>query len=356
MDHSVQKCTHLGRERNLFGCWTTVEIELALEYGYEIINIFQVVDYSEKSDTLFKKYVDFWLKVKLLNSGWPQWAVNDDLKKSYLLHIKKTEGIDLEFDKVVFNPALRFLAKTLLNTLWGKLSQRSQLSKTEVVTSHQQLCDLMCDKKNVIINAWNVTEECSLVNYQTLDQHIPLMYCENAIIASMVSAYGRIELYKKIALIGAENVLYMDTDSVFLEEFDNEITKKLSIGDSLGELSNELSPLDNWIVTFVGVACKTYAYLTALPDKDGRREFLKNKGFTCNIYSKNEQCNLSNFLSLLQGKKKEILTSNKQFVRNAYTGEIHTKNQVKRVKCDDHKRIIINDKETVPFGYIAAVS
>ena len=84
-DMLLLKCTHYGEKcRNLFGAWTTVELKLALEEGYKIIDVFQIYHFSEKSNTLFKGFILEMLRGKMESSGYPKDVTTAADKNQYL--------------------------------------------------------------------------------------------------------------------------------------------------------------------------------------------------------------------------------------------------------------------------------
>jgi hypothetical protein len=47
----------------LIGTWTTIEL-VALERGYKLYEIIEVLNYKGKDSELFAVYVNMWLKIK----------------------------------------------------------------------------------------------------------------------------------------------------------------------------------------------------------------------------------------------------------------------------------------------------
>ena len=85
----------------------------------------------------------------------------------------------------------------------------------------------------------------------------------NVIIASFVTAYARLELFKYLHKLGS-NVLYYDTDSVIVIE-DVEKGKCLKTGGYLGEMTDELyekNTSEKWIEQFCTTGPKSYSYCT----------------------------------------------------------------------------------------------
>ena len=85
------------------------------------------------------------LKVKQEASGWPSWCVTSNDRERYISEYAASEGIELDANKINYNPGLRALAKLMLNSFWGKFGQRSDMEKTEVVTEVSRLYDSLKD-------------------------------------------------------------------------------------------------------------------------------------------------------------------------------------------------------------------
>lgn len=59
-----EKCKHNDEERALYGTWTTVELEVALEKGYRILEVYGAVHFDNWSTDLFSNYINTFLKEK----------------------------------------------------------------------------------------------------------------------------------------------------------------------------------------------------------------------------------------------------------------------------------------------------
>ena len=114
-------CTHTDEERAILGTWCHVELMKAIEKGYEVLKIHEVWHWDQTTDTLFKHYVDTFLKIKQEASGYPKDCVMDEQKQRYIDEYYEHEGIRLDPSKIEYNPGLRSLAKLALNSLWGRL-------------------------------------------------------------------------------------------------------------------------------------------------------------------------------------------------------------------------------------------
>ena len=112
-------CTHTDQERAILGTWCHVELMKAIEKGYEVLEIHEVWHWEETTNQLFSPYVNLYLKRKQEASGYPKHCVTDEQKQRYIDEYYEHEGIRLDPDKIEYNPGLRWLAKLMLNSLWG---------------------------------------------------------------------------------------------------------------------------------------------------------------------------------------------------------------------------------------------
>lgn len=92
------------------------------------------------SRDLFAAYIRTWKKIKYANSGWPEGV----RKQDYLNWLREKEGIVLKESEICDNPALRTLAKMLLNSLWGKFGIRLDVinRETRFLTKPDQLSQI----------------------------------------------------------------------------------------------------------------------------------------------------------------------------------------------------------------------
>ncbi|XP_071033084.1 uncharacterized protein [Parasteatoda tepidariorum] len=103
---------HTDEERSLIGTWVSEEVKLAIKKGYRIV--------KEKSNRLFRSYIDLFLKFKQESSGWPANCVSPEDKLQYIQDYKNREGIDLDPTRIEKNPGRRAVSKAFLNNFWGR--------------------------------------------------------------------------------------------------------------------------------------------------------------------------------------------------------------------------------------------
>ena len=113
------QCRHSDNERAWWGTYTTFEANMAFEYGFVPLAVYEVwqFDKSEKYDPnvpnsgLFTNMVNTLYKLKLQASGYPAGCDTDEQKTAYVKSIKKHEHIDLDVDKIEDNPPQRATSK-----------------------------------------------------------------------------------------------------------------------------------------------------------------------------------------------------------------------------------------------------
>ena len=113
------ECKGDDEERAILGTWCHVELMKAIEKGYEVVEIHEVWHWEQTTDELFSPYVNMFLKIKQEASGYPKHCVTDEQKQQYIDDYYEHEGIRLDPNKIVYNSGLRWLAKLMLNSLWG---------------------------------------------------------------------------------------------------------------------------------------------------------------------------------------------------------------------------------------------
>ena len=188
-------CTHSDAERAIQGTWCSVEVMKALEKGYRI-ECHEVWHFPQKTDTLFKEYIDTFAKIKLEASGYPKDCVTDEQKQWYVSDIWENQGIQLDPTKIVYNPGLRALAKLMLNSFWGKFAQRSNLVKTEQIDDPQVLFDCLTSDEITVLDANLVSDEIIEIRYEYGENFVQPDPKTNVVIAAFTTAYARLQLYE----------------------------------------------------------------------------------------------------------------------------------------------------------------
>ena len=159
------RCTHSDAERSIQRTWCSVELIKALEKGYHIVQMYEAWHFPQKTDMLFKEYIDMFAKIKLQASGYPKNCVTNEHKQWYVNDILENQDIQLHPTKINNNPGLPALAKLMLNSFWGKFGQRSNLVKAKQIDDPQVFFDYLTSKSRSL--------DASLVSDKIMEiQHV----------------------------------------------------------------------------------------------------------------------------------------------------------------------------------------
>ena len=86
----------------------------AIEYGYQIREIYEIYHFS-RQENFFSEYVNCFSKIKQEASGFPSdcYTVGelDDKVNKYIHDYYHNEGIKLDKENIEYNPGLRTIAK-----------------------------------------------------------------------------------------------------------------------------------------------------------------------------------------------------------------------------------------------------
>lgn len=82
--------------------------------------MYEVYHFKKSSDSLFRSYIDLFLKIKQESSGWPGNCVSEEDKQAYVQQYLEKEGVSLDRTKILKNPGRRQVAKLALNSFWGR--------------------------------------------------------------------------------------------------------------------------------------------------------------------------------------------------------------------------------------------
>lgn len=276
--------------------WSIIELNTAIRKGYKVRAIHRLLIWEETTTDLFRSYVDKFLKVKEEASGWGDKRLEDgspvvteEDKDEWIEWFHEKSDVLVEKDKVVKNPTLRMVAKLCLNSLWGKMAQKSNQYKTEYVNNMSELFDFL-DKYHVDEVNWIHNSNFYEVVYRDTGDNEILSVNTNVAIACFTTAHARLKLYEGLDTV-QERAMYCDTDSIIFIKVPG--LPNIDTGDMLGEWGSELDH-DDHIVEFVGVGPKCYGYKT----KKGKTA-VRSKGLRLNVLSEEQVINFANYKSAI---------------------------------------------------------
>ena len=88
-----------------------------------IKKVHEIWNWKEKTNELFKDYIDLWLKIKVECSGYPSSCDTDEKKNKFVDDYFINTGIQLDKEKLAKgrNEGARSVSKLCQNCIYGKL-------------------------------------------------------------------------------------------------------------------------------------------------------------------------------------------------------------------------------------------
>jgi len=184
-------------ERCLEGTWVIDEIRLAVDKGNKILEILEVYEYQVTwydpetgKGGLFAEYIDNFLKLKQEASGYPSWVRTEDDKVRYSDQFHQDEGIRLDGDSIGCNAAKRGLAKLCLNSMWGKLNERSNRTQTKLISQPAELYrflvtpgvegqSMLFANDDVVWISWQYSADERVPSLRHTNEVMRLRHCRN---------------------------------------------------------------------------------------------------------------------------------------------------------------------------------
>ena len=363
-NESKERCECSDSERQFTHSYCTPELEVALNMGYTIQEVHEVLHWVEtemydpvtKKGGLFTEYINTFLKLKQEASGYPTHIKTEEEKQAYIQQYLDHEGILLDKDSIVKNPGLRSLSKLALNSFYGKFGQRTNMKKTVFIKDIATLMQTLTDPKKVLLDFHIMNEDVIQVEYKNSLDFEGQSFKTNVVIAAFCTSWARLKLWSVMERLG-DRVLYHDTDSIIFSVKDGEYSPPL--GPFLGQLTDELTCKElgcsrenctgHWIEEFVSCGPKNYSF------KVNTGEVVcKVRGFSLNYRSSlvlNFDSMKEALLCWKMNKPKEMITVKTEIRRSVKKMEVINRKIEKHYGVVYDKRMVRPDFTTVPFGY-----
>ncbi|KAF1750693.1 hypothetical protein GCK72_017245 [Caenorhabditis remanei] len=354
-----QECKHSDEERSFNGTFTTIELQKALSLGYIITNIYHGLKYShwvqndEKGEGgLFTSYINQMMEEKIYSSGWPSNVKTDEEKDAFCKAYLEKEHIHLT-DRRRFkkNPGKRAVAKLMLNSLWGKFAQNVDRETTTIITDPCEFWNLVYDT-SVVISIVRCVNDVLVVKHRKQQETLQSLKTSAMQLASYTTSYARLRLYRFMEMVGGENIIYTDTDSIIYAV--PEGTKdplEMEVGPYLGQLTDELS---GEMTEFVSLGPKTYCYRDLMKNNE-EKIVRKAKGITMSSQVE-KYVNFEMMRAMVDeainntGERTEHLLP-QHTIRRDNSHKMYSKNTEKVFKYTFNKRRLLGNGTTLPFGY-----
>ncbi|KNC77063.1 hypothetical protein SARC_10467 [Sphaeroforma arctica JP610] len=379
-------------ERSWIETYTSVDIKLALEYGNEFPNVYEINMYEGRSTVLFKDYMSSAIQMKIKASKPP--AGTREEQEEILDWYRDEMGMtDLSLDDIELNEGMRNTSKIIVNSLWGKFGQRAEYPDKKLFTSYEEFAEhreRYPDKKMVDFRFWEEVSDVMEARFKTdranIVKHSTFYQPQ---LAAFTTSHGRDVLYRDgIAKLHPTQIVYCDTDSIVcIYDRDNPNHKEpfcpevYGSGDGfiLGTMKDELE--GKVMKRFYSLAPKTYAYEKEITAKDKAKvdacqdentkkrlrsmftEEIKSKGFSLSRGCvEGEGFNVDSFKEMVLGNLEEIKTHVEAgLYRSMDLGEPRVRSETKVLKrpefikrkllpMENHKNYSI--LRSVPWGYV----
>jgi len=121
-------------------------VRLAVQKVYRILKVHELYDYNvtgydpkTREGDLFAGYIDTFLNLKAESIGYPGWVRSPADEERYIESVWKSDEIRLDRESIRPNAAKSGLAKLCLNSMWGKLTERNDRTRTKINTEPLEL-------------------------------------------------------------------------------------------------------------------------------------------------------------------------------------------------------------------------
>lgn len=193
-----------------------------------------------------------------------------------------------------------------------------------------------------VTDASFVNDDVIELKYENKENFVEPNARTNVVVAAFTTAHARLKLYNVLEQL-EERVLYYDTDSVIYVSKDGEWEPPTGI--YLGELTDELD--GGYISTFVSGGPKNYAY-----ELSNGKTCCKIRGITLNFQTL-ETVNFGVMCDMVTGVGPSKVSVNIPYniTRNTNTKQVVTKRQSKDYRVVYNKRVVVDNFNTVPYGF-----
>jgi hypothetical protein len=221
------------------------------------------------------------------------------------------------------------------------------MAQVEYVMDPLVYFDMLTSDSQEVTDVKFVTDEMVEMRWKNKEEFVQTSGRTNVVLAAYTTTQARLILYSYLEKLGSR-VLYADTDSVIFTVGPGEWEPPL--GDYLGDLTDEVP--DNNITHFVTGGPKNYSYQLEKPGDDGNKTCCKVRGITLN-YKNSLQINFDTVKDMVSGARTERVTVVDDFkiARDTKNCRVITTRQNKDYQIVFDKRVIVEDYNTVPYGY-----
>ena len=207
------------------GTWGTEELRLACQNGYEILEMYEVLHWptEERSSTVMRGYVSFFLRMKQEAEGWKKLGAScedptPEEQEEVGERLFRANGfiarIRPEF--VRKDAVNRQLAKLYLNSLWGKFCQKPHTDNYTTIHGYAEFAAIWNDPNvnRQKVSFRYISSGTWKVKYHTFGDFAKANPKYNIYLSSKVTEMARCHLHRRMLEIGQDRIVYCDTDSI----------------------------------------------------------------------------------------------------------------------------------------------
>jgi hypothetical protein len=275
-----QTCNHRSVNAKKFtSVWTVPDLNKALKEKYLILEIFEIVYFTERKYVL-RKFVQALVSERLKNSGGLDGLETLEEKQKYCdSHNQKMdlpENFKLTVNNVHNNPGQKQFFKDWLNAIFGKFSSNLEKKKSEIVRSQKQL-EHLAENYN-ITELFAINETNLLVEYEVKENKPN--FKGNIFIGSEITAHARVFMHdylKKLEAIKGVKIFSIETDCI-MYSIPKTAIDPIPFSDQIGEFKS-IIPLNCQVKSYFALGSKNYSILY----QDSENKFhtiLKVKGLS----------------------------------------------------------------------------
>jgi hypothetical protein len=258
---SVSKsCNHSDIDRALTASYMISEIEFALELNYKVVQIHEC-HYYLSSDYILKDFIQILNYFKTKHSDCLKNLPSKSEKINYCNFLNRTmklnEPFTLKPAEMQANQSKKTFFKLMANSLFGKLEQKQNKSKTLYVSNQNEL-EKIFFSENKIDDIFCLTDDICQVQITPNEFTLRANRKSNCYIGAQVTAYARQTIYQHIQTLlqHSATIYQVDCDSIIFTLRDNVTTIPLNVSDAVGHFKNEIK---GEIVSFYSLGPKNYS-------------------------------------------------------------------------------------------------
>jgi hypothetical protein len=140
-------------------------------YGFYVYDITQF-DPAKGDGVLFVQYINTFLKLKAEVSVYLTWVRNPDDEDRFVHNFNDSEGILLNKDAIRPNAAKTAIAKLCLNSMWGKLTERSNRTKSKMITEPRELYRFLASPGIEVMSLISASDDVVWLSWKFAEEEI----------------------------------------------------------------------------------------------------------------------------------------------------------------------------------------